>query len=204
MNKFIINAMAAAIALAFGAGALAENMSKDQYGTGKDAIAAEFKAAMAACGTLAGNANDICKAEASGSEKVARAELDAKYKPSNDATYKVSVAKAKAAYAAAKEKCDDKAGNQKDVCVKEAKAAETAAIADAKSSMKTSDANQAAREKTVAANAIAGEKSTAARKDAAADKRNADYAVAKEKCDKFADDAKTSCVSEAKARFGQS
>lgn len=36
------------------------------------------------------------------------------------------------------------------------------------------------------------------------DKRNADYAVAKEKCDKLADDAKTACIKDAKVRYGQS
>jgi len=39
---------------------------------------------------------------------------------------------------------------------------------------------------------------------AATDKRNAEYAVAKEKCDVFAGDAKAGCVKEAKARYGQS
>jgi len=42
------------------------------------------------------------------------------------------------------------------------------------------------------------------RQDAATDKRNAGYAVAKEKCDTFAGDAKVSCVREAKVRYGQS
>ena len=43
-----------------------------------------------------------------------------------------------------------------------------------------------------------------ARKDAATDKRDADYAMAKEKCDAFTGDANTSCLSEAKAGFGKS
>ena len=50
----------------------------------------------------------------------------------------------------------------------------------------------------------ASEERAAARQDAATDKRNAEHAVAKEKCDKFSDDAKTACVKEAKVRFGQS
>ena len=36
------------------------------------------------------------------------------------------------------------------------------------------------------------------------DKRKADYAVAREKCDVFEKDAKAACVREAKARYGQS
>ena len=42
-----------------------------------------------------------------------------------------------------------------------------------------------------------------ARKDAAEDKRDADYAVARERCDKFAGDAKKSCLDEAKVRYGK-
>ena len=59
------------------------------------------------------------------------AELDARYKPPQKADYSVTVAKAEAAYDIAKEKCADKAGNEKDVCVKEAKAAKVRAKADA-------------------------------------------------------------------------
>jgi hypothetical protein len=62
------------------------------------------------------------RAEAKGKDKVAEAELEAQYKSSKKATYEVSVIRAEADYAVAREKCDDKAGNDKDVYVKEAKA----------------------------------------------------------------------------------
>ncbi len=39
---------------------------------------------------------------------------------------------------------------------------------------------------------------------AAADKRDADYAVAKEKCDAFSSDAKDRCMADEKARYGKS
>lgn len=42
-----------------------------------------------------------------------------------------------------------------------------------------------------------------ARKDAAADKLDADYKVAIEKCDALAGDAKNSCVAAAKTKFGK-
>jgi len=41
-------------------------------------------------------------------------------------------------------------------------------------------------------------------KDAATEKRDADYKLAKEKCDTFAGDAKASCLTEANTRFGKS
>lgn len=203
VNKFNINAIAMAIGLAFSAGAMAESVP-NEYQSGKDGIAAEYKSAKAACGYLSGNANDICRAEAGGNEKVAKAELEAKYKPSVNARYKVRLARADADYSVAMEKCDDSAGNVKDVCVKEAKAAAVAAKADAKVQMKIVNANATAAETSAKENDKAREKRADARKDAAADKRDADYAVAQQKCDAFAGDAKSNCINEAKARFGKS
>ncbi|MDP2170041.1 MAG: hypothetical protein Q8J96_06430 [Rhodocyclaceae bacterium] len=203
MNKLNISIITMALSLAFSTGAIAQNMSKDDYKAGKDRIAAEYKSAKAACDSLSGNPKDICVADAKGKEKVAKAELEAGYKPSNKATYEVSVAKAEADYAVAKERCDDLAGNAKDVCVKEAKAAETTAKANAKAQMKTAEANVTAKEKTTEARSDASKTATEARKDATADKRDAEYAVAKEKCDTFSGDAKDQCLNQAKARFGK-
>jgi len=130
---------------------------------------------------LAGNAKDICVEEAKAKEKVARAELEYGYTGKAGDRNKVAVARAESAYAVAKEKCDDKAGNAKDVCVKEAKAVEIKALADAK----------------------LGKEIGEAKKDAAADKRDADYNVAVEKCDALAGDAKASCIAAAKTKFGK-
>jgi hypothetical protein len=182
MNKFNSTAIVAAIALAFSAGAMATSMSKDDYKAGKTSIATDYKSAKAGCDSLSANAKDVCMAEAKGKENVAKAELEAGYKPSAKTHYDVSIAKAKADYAVAKEKCDDKAGNDKDVCVKEAKSAQTAAKADAKAQVKVA----------------------AVRKDAAEDKRDAEYAVAKEKCDALVGDTKGLCIKDAKAHYGKS
>ncbi len=203
MNKFNSSAIALAIGLAFSVGALAQAMSKDEYKAGKEKILADYKTAKAACATLSGNANDICQAEAKGTEKVAMADLEASYKPSSKTHYEARVARAEAAYAVAKERCDDLAGNGKDVCVKEAQAAETAAKADAKAQMKTSDANATADEKSAEARSKASTQTANARKDAAAEKLDADYKVAKEKCDTYAGSAKDYCLDQAKARFGK-
>jgi hypothetical protein len=202
MNKFSINAVALAIALAFSTGAMAEVMSKDEYKAGKEKIAAEYKTAKASCGSLSGNASDICVADAKGKEKVARADLEASYKPDAKTRYEAGVARAEATYAVAREKCDDLSGNAKDVCVKEAKSAEVAAKADAKAQMKTTDANMTANEKTSEARGDANKEKAVARKDAAVDKRDAEYAVAKEKCDTYSGNAKDSCLNQAKLSYG--
>jgi len=201
MNKLNMTAIAAAVGLVFSAGAMAQSMSKDAYKDAEDRIAAEYTSAKAKCDSLSGNAKDICIAEAKGTEKVAKAELEARHEPTAKNRYNARIAKAEADYAVASEKCDDKAGNDKDICVKEAKAVETRMKADAEAQMKTSDADKAAREKSSEAGMKAKEEGTEARQEAATDKRDADYAVAKEKCDSLASGAKDRCMDEAKAKY---
>ena len=193
MNTLNSKVLALAVSLAFSAGAMAANMSQEDYKAGKDQIASQYKAEKAACKSFSGNAEDICVAEAKGKEKVAKADLEAAYKPSVNNRYKASVAVAEATYSVARERCDDKAGTAKDVCVKEAKAVQTTAKADAKAQMKVSDANAEARGK-----------SAEARKDAAESTNDAQYGVAKEKCDTYAGEAKDHCLSQAKKNFGKS
>jgi hypothetical protein len=171
---------------------MAQGMSKSDYKTDKVKISANYTTAKAACASFAGNAKDICIAEARGKEKVEKAELEASYKPTVKTHFEVRIAKADADYDVAKERCDDMAGNAKDVCVKEAKAVQVTAKADAKVQMKTKDANAKANEKT-----------TEVRHDAAADKREAQYKVEKEKCDALAGSAKDSCLTQATAKFGK-
>jgi hypothetical protein len=188
-----INAIALAVSLTFSAGAMAQDLSKNDYEAVKEGIASKYKLAKADCASLSGNPSYICIAGAEGDEKVALAELEAGYKPTPETRYQERAARAEADYGVAKERCDDRAGNAKDVCMKEAKSAETAAKADAKAQMKTADAN----------NAIASEKSADARQDATADKLEAEYKVAKEKCDTYAGSAQEACMNQAKARFGE-
>lgn len=110
----------------------AQTMSSAEHKAAKEKIEADYKVDKAACARMTANAKDVCEEEAEGKEKVAKAELD--YKQSGKAAdmRKVAMVKADAAYEVAKEKCDDKTGNDKDVCVKEAKAAKAKSEADAK------------------------------------------------------------------------
>ena len=169
-------------ALMAASGAFAATMSKAEYTAAKDKISADFKADKAACDSYSGNAKDVCVEQVKGKEKVARAELEYNYSGKPADANKLAVAKADAAYEVAKESCDDKSGNAKDVCVTEAKSAHTKALADAKMNEKVGDA----------------------RKDAADDKRDADYKLAIQKCDSLSGDAKAACVQAAKARFHKS
>jgi hypothetical protein len=160
----------------------AANMSKDDYNAGKNRIEATYKADKDACKPLKGNAQDVCTKEAEGKEKLAKAELEYAYSGKPADQNKVSVARADAMYAVAKEKCDDLAGNPKDVCTKEAKAAHTKGLADAKMNDKVGEA----------------------RRDASKDKMEANYEVAAAKCDVMSGDAKDRCIAAAKAKYGKS
>jgi len=125
--------MGIAVALAFATGAQAQSTSARQVkNADQDRIEAEYKAARERCDPMQGNAKDICQKEAKGKEKVAKAELEAKTSPNAANQRKVQEAKADVAYDVAKERCEDKKGNDKDVCVKDAKAAHERAKADIK------------------------------------------------------------------------
>ena len=192
MNKFDLTALAAALCLSIGTSAIGA-VTKTEYKAALEDISTQYKLDKAACKAMTGNANNICIEEAKGQEKVAKAELEASYRPSDKHHYDVRLTKTSAVYAVAKEKCDDITGNAKDVCRKEVKSYVTAK-ADAKLAEKTTDATITAREKTDDANTTAREKTSEARKDAATEKRDAAYAIAKEICNAFIDNAKTICI----------
>ena len=189
----LLLAMMAAAGLTLAGAAQAATMTKDQRDAAYKEAAATYKADKDACKSMTGNAKDVCMEQAKGKEKVAKAEADAAYKATPKARENARQAHADADYNVAKEKCDDLSGNQKDVCVKEAKAAHTKAKADAKVDRVAADTRNTSSEKV--ANA---------RKDAAEDKRDADYKVAIEKCDSMSGAAKDTCVKDAKARYGKS
>lgn len=214
MNELTARALALTIGLVFSVGAMAQAMTKLQYTTAQTGISAEYKLAKAACDAFSGNANDICREQANGKQKVATAQLKAAYTPSEAASYQVRLVRAEANEALALEKCDDLAGNVKDVCVKEAKATAVTAKANAKVHMKTAMAHDAAYDKASKAQGVADEKaiqaqakadeiSSVARNDAATETRAAALAVAKEKCDALAGDAKGNCIKDAAARFNK-
>lgn len=190
MKRINISTLGLAISLALSTSAMAESMSKSQYKSLDNKIDAEYKVAKKGCDSLSGNAEDICEAEAKGNKNIAAAELRYNYKPAVKTRYKALIAKADADYSVATQKCDDKNGNDEDVCVKEAKAAKVQATGAAETEMKTSKADSAAIEK-----------STDARKDAATDTRDANYAVAKEKCEALDGKAEDLCLSDAKVHF---
>ena len=173
-----------ALAVCFGAcvfaGAGHAAGDKTAYESAKASAKSTYEAAKAKCDALNGNAKDICVAEAKAARTRTDEEAEAVYKNTPKAREHAVHEVAEADYKVAKERCDDKTGNDKDVCVKVAKAALVKAKADAKVTRVSTDAKV----------------------DAAKDKREADYKVAAEKCDALNGDAKSACVKDAKAKYG--
>ena len=188
MIRFKLSSLAQAVAICAGAvlfvggaGAADTKGDKATYDQAKASAKAAYDTDKKACDSLNGNAKDICVAEAKAKRVRADETAEASYKNTPKAREHAIHEIAEANYKVAKERCDDKNGNDKDVCVKEAKAAMTRAQADAK----------------------AAQKGTEAKMDASKDKRDAEYKVAAEKCDAMSGDAKDSCVKTAKAKYGK-
>jgi hypothetical protein len=162
-------------------------MTKVEYTTQKDAILGDYKVARDKCASLKANAKDICMSEAKGAEKIAKAELESKYEPNARHAEKLAMAKGKAAYDTAKEKCDDSAGNAKVVCNKDAKAAH----------VKATDEARFAR-----VDAAAGDVEKGVRNMANKDENEANYKAAAARCDGLTGAPKDTCTADAKAKYG--
>ena len=117
--------------LAFAGGAHAAG-DKAAYDSAKASAKSTYEAAKAKCDALKDNAKDICVAEAKAARTRTDEQAEAAYKNTPKAREHAVHEIAEADYKVAKERCDDKTGNDKDVCVKVAKAALTKAKADAK------------------------------------------------------------------------
>ena len=177
---------AALRALAVGVGAFviaaASQAAGDKalYERAKASAKSTYEAAKARCDALTGNAKDICVAEAKAARTKTEVNAEAAFKDTPKAREHAVHEAAEADYKVARERCDDRTGNDKDVCVKVAKAALVRAKADAKVTRVANDA----------------------RIDASKEKREADYNVAAQKCDALTGDAKGACIKDAKAKYG--
>lgn len=181
MNMKPFNVILAAAFCASGFAASAA-MTKGEHKAALDNAEMSYKSAKAACESFAGNAKDVCIAEAKVEKTFANGKTHSNFKNTPKAQFDAQKDLAGAEYDLAKTKCQTLAGNDKDVCVKEAKAVQTKARVDAQANRQISDA----------------------RKEGASEKRDADYSVATEKCDALVGTAKSNCIASAKVRFGKS
>lgn len=181
MSKLLTTVLAGSLALAVSYPAAAAS-SKEEFRAANDRADANYKIAREKCNAMSGNAKDVCVAEARGEQKKAKARAEADHKGDEKSRFNLRMVMADADYEVAKEKCDARAGNDKDLCLKEAKAAQVRARADAKASRTSQEANTDAKQSA----------------------RDADYKVARERCDSLSGSAKDQCIAQAKTRFGRS
>lgn len=204
ISRNLLNNAIVGVGLLLGSHAIAQSLSSTDLKINQGHVKSTYRVDAKACKEQAGNAKDICMADAKGKKAVAMAELDHQHKPTFKSQYKLSMAKGDAIYDVAIQQCDDLSGNPKDVCVKEAKAAQVTAKTEAQVVMKTSASNREANQVSDEAHADAKQDNQEVREDAAEDKRSAALKVAEEKCDALANTAKETCLKTANAKFGKS
>jgi hypothetical protein len=173
----LISAACGAAAFAFGV-----PVTQDEYRAARARIESEYKDMSAACERLPGNARDVCRTVARGKSRVARAELEYNRSGQSKDAIQLATTKADAAYDVARERCDDRDGSARSGCLAEARTLHEKALVDARLEARVQGA----------------------RRDAAEDKRNADFNLAKERCEALAGDDRSACMTAARARFGKS
>jgi hypothetical protein len=114
-------AVAAAIGLAFSAGALAQAPSKADYDATRKEIAGDYKTARIGCEPMEGSVRDACMADVKGRHEIALAELEAAFSPSAKTLDDLRLARARSDHVVAIAKCDDKPGRIREACLTEAK-----------------------------------------------------------------------------------
>ena len=125
--------------------ALGAEMSKQEYRDAKKRIDSEYYAERQKCGVGYGHAYELCLRRAHGMRDVAKAELEAKYKPSPRHYYDAAIARAKSAYAIAGKECEDKRGEDRKACKAEAKIAYDRARGEARSELKVDRSQEASK-----------------------------------------------------------
>ena len=146
MRNILATAMAT-FAFAFACGsATAAPMTKGEYKAAKKKIVAEYTVERQKCGSRYGNAAALCIAHADGERDVAKAELEAQYKPSARTNYDAAIARSKSAYTIARDECNEQSGAPaRKACIKEAVDARKAAEADAQAKRTAQRAEEAAK-----------------------------------------------------------
>ncbi len=133
MRKRLCIAMIVALA-AFGAAAAP--LSRDDYKAERKRLDTEAQAERKKCGPFYGERLDLCVARVKGEARVARAELEAAYKPSPRAFYNAALARARATEAFEIEECQEKPRGLRPDCVREAKAVRLDSEAEALRTMR--------------------------------------------------------------------
>jgi len=183
--------VALAAGLSFCTWVPAQVLARSDYQAREQAIAAQFRTANARCVALSGHPHEVCTAEANAAAKIARAELEARNRPSAKARHRALIVAADSRLAVARMRCADRRGAARNTCETQAMGAWTSAGADAGTRLKKAEAN-----------ARAAEQSADDREEGSSDTLDARYAAARRQCDGY-DPGKTRdlCLSQTRAHF---
>jgi hypothetical protein len=121
MPRLIPTAVTVAV-LALGACAHTDRgVTKEEYKADMSRAERDYKQTKERCDDqYAGNAEDVCEAEAKADRAQAEAGAKTAYRATPKARYDEHIAAAEADYKVAAERCDDLDGDNKDVCMKDA------------------------------------------------------------------------------------
>ena len=185
-------ALLAAAGLCLAGGATAATGSKEARDQANKAAEAQYKTDKARCDGLSGNAKDICMEEAKGKEKVAKAEADGGLRGHAEGA-RIRAHGARRRHVRSRQGKMRRSGGQCQGRLREG----------SEGRARQGQGRREGRPRGYRHAANRRNKTAEARKEAAEDKRDAEYKVAVEKCDSLAGAAKDACVRDAKARFGK-
>jgi hypothetical protein len=132
----------------------------------------------------------VCRAEAGAEDRIARAELDAQYRPSAKARHHALVVAADSRHVVARLRCDGHVGVARTDCIVQAASDRSLARADA-----------IARLRVAEANAKASEQADEDREEAASDTFAARYAAARLQCDGYVAKLRELCLQQTRDHY---
>jgi hypothetical protein len=120
---------AAAFGLSTQLDSLPSLMSRGDYAAARQVIASDTRQAIGACRALAPDARARCKVRAHARERVARADLAARYYGTVAAAREAQQARVRASYDVARADCAGHVGRERSACVAAARQAQDRAVA---------------------------------------------------------------------------
>jgi hypothetical protein len=135
----------ALVALAAALAAAAAHAAEPNVAAELVRIDAEFDAARERCDDRAGQAKNVCLAEARAERRVRKVEVAARGEGTPKARYDAKIARAEAEFDVQKERCGEQAGAARDGCIAEARTREAKAKDEARAERREAEGRSEAR-----------------------------------------------------------
>lgn len=181
-----------AAALCCATAAYAAPVTKEAYKAQQVRIEQEYDQSQAGCRKLAGHPRAVCIEQVRGRRDIQMAELAFQYQPSADSDEKVRLAKAEAAYAVTRQRCQSiDEGSAREACRTDARRV----LEDAKT--------DARLQKEVVAQELRSTLVVRARADADEKRAEAAYNTARERCELLPGEGRENCLIDVRTKFGK-